>query len=229
MCECANQGLEVPGQHLKVRATIAGRVIEREYTPSSKLTQTGSFDLLVKVYPDGAMSSYLASLAIGATVEMRGPHGSITYPTAGTVSRGKNHRQTPTTHLVLLAGGSGITPMLQLVRAVLESTTDAAKLTLLYSNTSLAHIIALDQLEPLANIYASRVKVHHFLSRASAEDATALGSCHVGRVDQAALQQFLPAVAPTVAVFLCGPPTYEDDMTRHLRTLGFSDSQVYAF
>ncbi|TYZ59401.1 hypothetical protein PybrP1_001619 [[Pythium] brassicae (nom. inval.)] len=225
----ALDGLEIPGQHLKVRATLGGgRVIEREYTPSSKPSQTGSFDLLVRVYPDGTMSSFLAALAVGATVEMRGPHGTIGYPTAGTVTRGKQ-QQTAVTHLVLLAGGSGITPMLQLVRAVLESATDAARLTLLYSNASLAHIIALDQLEPLASIYPRRVQLHHVLSRGSARDAAALGSVRVGRLDKALLAQLLPAAAPSVAVFLCGPPQYEDDVTLHLRALGFSDSQVYAF
>lgn len=221
------QGLEIPGQHLKVRATINGRVIERAYTPSSKFSQAGSFDLLVKVYPDGVMSSYLDSLEVGATVEMRGPHGTIGYPSAGTITRGK-HSQSAS-HLVMLAGGSGITPMLQLFRAVFESTTDTSRITLLYSNASLEHIIALDQLEPLASIYASRVQIHHFLTSGSASDKSALGSYRVSRLDKELLEQFIPAASPSVAVFLCGPPKYEDAMTLHLHELGFKDDQVYAF
>lgn len=173
------------------------------------------------------MTSYLDALEPGASVEMRGPHGTIGYPSAGTVTRGKQSQSA--SHLVLLAGGSGITPMLQLIRAAFEAQDDATRLTLVYSNTSLEHIIALDQLEPLANIYPTRFALHHVLSRGSAADASALGSSRVGRVDMDVLQELLPAADASVAVFLCGPPAYEDAVTQHLTTLGFSESQVYVF
>lgn len=220
-------GLEIPGQHLKIRAMINGKVIERAYTPSSKFTQAGSLDLLVKVYPDGVMTSYLESLEPGAKVEMRGPHGTIGYPSAGKITRGKSSQDA--SHLVLLAGGSGITPMLQLIRAAFESVKDTTRFTLLYSNTSLEHIIALDQLEPLANIYPGRFQLHHILSNAGADDKSALGSSLVGKLDKEMLQRFLPDVDPSVAIFLCGPPKYEDAVAMYLQELGFGEDQVYVF
>lgn len=173
------------------------------------------------------MTSYLDSLEVGAKVEMRGPHGTIGYPSAGKVTRGKTSQQA--SHLVLLAGGSGITPMLQLIRAAFESVKDTTQFTLLYSNTSLEHVIALDQLEPLANIYPGRFQLHHILSSASTDDKSALGSSLVGKLDKELLQRFLPGVDPSVAVFLCGPPRYEDAVALYLQELGFNESQVYVF
>lgn len=173
------------------------------------------------------MTSYLNSLEPGAKIEMRGPHGTIGYPSIGTVTRGKSSQSA--SHLVLLAGGSGITPMLQLIRAAFESAKDTTRITLLYSNTSLEHIIALDQLEPLANIYPGRFQLHHIMSSASADDKGALGSSLVGKLDKELLQRFLPDANPSVAVFLCGPPKYEDAVALYLQELGFNESQVYVF
>uniref|UniRef100_K3WW71 Cytochrome-b5 reductase n=1 Tax=Globisporangium ultimum (strain ATCC 200006 / CBS 805.95 / DAOM BR144) TaxID=431595 RepID=K3WW71_GLOUD len=220
-------GLEIPGQHLKIRATINGKVIERAYTPSSKFTQAGSFDLLIKLYPDGHMSQYLESLDVGATIEMLGPQGVIGYASPGKITRGKTTQDA--THLVMIAGGSGITPMLQLIRAVFESLNDASRITLIYSNKSLDHIIALDQLEPLASIYPAKFKLYHILSTGSADDKSALGTSLVGRLDKALLQEYMPDVSPSVGVFVCGPPKFEDAITGHLSEIGFDDSQVYLF
>ncbi|KAJ0408781.1 hypothetical protein ATCC90586_005532 [Pythium insidiosum] len=224
-------GLEIPGQHLKVRATINDRVIERAYTPTSKFSQMGSFDLVIKLYPDGAMSSFLETLSVGATVEMLGPHGAIGYPAPRTVTRGSKTVQSEATHLVLLAGGTGITPMLQLVRAVFERSEDTAtRVTLLYASRSLAFAIALEQLEPLANMFPARFTLHHFLSQASPDDAKQLGAFTIGRLDGAALAQHVPHATDGVAAFLCGPPDFEDAVRQSLETaLGFGDHQIHQF
>lgn len=183
--------------------------------------------MLIKLYPDGIMSQFLDALEVGATIEMLGPQGIIGYPSPGKITRGKTTQDV--SHLVMIAGGSGITPMLQLIRAVFESMKDTSRITLLYSNSSLEHIIALDQLEPLANIYPGKFQVHHILSNGSADDKSALGSSLVGRLDKALLQQYVPDVSPSVGVFLCGPPKYEDAVAGFLRELGFDESQVYLF
>lgn len=243
-----------------MRATINGKVIERAFTPTSKFSQvtervfqvcssyhwltdlfgvlslssapskTASFDLLVKVYPDGVMSSYLDSLKMGDSVEMLGPHGAVGYPSAGTVTRGGKTQQQGVKHLVLIAAGSGITPMLQLVRAAVENAKDSARVTVVYVNRSLEHIIALNQLEPLASMFPGRVEIRHVLSEASEDaDRRELGSFEIGRLDQSFLAKYLPAPSPSVAVFHCGPPQFDEDVAKHLRALGFADNQVYAF
>jgi cytochrome-b5 reductase len=186
--------------------------------------------LIVKVYPDGAMSSYLDALKMGDTVEMLGPHGAIGYPSAGTVTRGGKTQQQGVKHLVLIAAGSGITPMLQLVRAAVENAADSARVTVVYANRSLEHIISLNQLEPLASMFPGRVKIHHVLSQASGDaDRRELGSFEVGRLTKDLLATHLPAPSPSIAVFHCGPPQFDEDVAKHLRALGFADDQVYVF
>ncbi|KAE9352540.1 hypothetical protein PF008_g5408 [Phytophthora fragariae] len=223
-------GLATPGQHLKLRAKINGQMIERAFTPTSKFSQPASFDLIVKVYADGVMSSYLDKLAVGDSVEMLGPQGVLGYPEAGVVTVGGQPKLTNVRHVVMVAAGTGIAPMLQLVRAVMENSKDTAKITLVDCNHSLAHIIALTQLEPLANMFIDRVKVHHILREASENDSQELGSFRTGRrLDKATLAELLPKPAPDVAAFHCGPPEFDEAVSAMLREIGFKENQVFVF
>jgi ferredoxin-NADP reductase len=223
-------GLETPGQHLKVRAKINGHTIERAFTPTSKFSQPATFDLMVKVYPDGIMSSYLDQLAIGDSVEMLGPQGVLGYPEAGVVTVGGQPKLTNVGHVVMVAAGTGVAPMLQLIRAVMENSKDSAKITLVDCNHSLAHIIALMQLEPLANMFIDRVRIHHVLHEASDKDAHELGSFRTGkRLDKALLAELVPKASPEVAAFHCGPPAFDEAVGRMLMGIGYKENQVFMF
>ncbi|KAF4032251.1 Oxidoreductase NAD-binding domain [Phytophthora infestans] len=223
-------GLEIAGQHLKVRAKINGHMIERAYTPTSKLSQSASFDLVVKIYPDGLMSSYLDTIEIGGTVEMLGPQGVVGYPDAGVVTVGGQLKMTNVRHVVMVAAGTGITPMLQLVRAIMENNKDTTKVTLVDCNHSLKHIIARTQLEPLANMFPDRVKVFHVLHEASEDDIRELGSFKTGkRLDKTILAELLPKASPEVAAFHCGPPAFDEAVGVMLKSIGFQEDQIYVF
>uniref|UniRef100_M4B822 Cytochrome-b5 reductase n=1 Tax=Hyaloperonospora arabidopsidis (strain Emoy2) TaxID=559515 RepID=M4B822_HYAAE len=223
-------GLEMPGQHLKVRATINGRMIERPFTPTSSYAQPATFDLIVKVYPDGIMSTYLDKLMLGDSVEMIGPQGTIGYPEAGVVTARGQLKLTNLRHVVMVAAGTGITPMMQLIRAIVENSKDMAKITLVDCNYSLEHIIARTQLEPLANMFQERVKVHHVLHEASDDDIRELGSLRTGkRLDKEMLAELLPKPSPDVAAFHCGPPAFDDAVSAMLKDIGYKDTQVFKF
>ncbi|OWZ17759.1 Nitrate reductase [Phytophthora megakarya] len=223
-------GLEIPGQHLKVRAKINGHMIERAFTPTSKFTQPASFDLIVKIYSDGIMSSFLDKLAIGESVEMLGPQGVLGYPEAGVVTVGGHPRLTNVRHVVMVAAGTGIAPMLQLIRAIMENSKDSAKITLVDCNHSLAHIIALSQLEPLANMFIDRVKVHHILREASDKDSQELGSFRTGkRLDKTMLTELIPKASSEVAAFHCGPPAFDEAVSGMLKEIGFKENQIFMF
>ncbi|POM61753.1 Nitrate reductase [Phytophthora palmivora] len=223
-------GLEIPGQHLKVRAKINGHMIERAFTPTSKFSQPATFDLIVKIYSDGIMSSYLDKLAVGQSVEMLGPQGVLGYPEAGVVTVGGHPKLTNVCHIVMIAAGTGIAPMLQLIRAIMENNKDTTKITLVDCNHSLAHVIALTQLEPLANMFIDRVKVHHVLHETSENDAQELGSFRTGkRLDQAMLAELIPKVSPDVAVFHCGPPAFDEAVSSMLKDIGFKQNQIFMF
>jgi len=122
---------------------------ERSYTPVTGDENLGVLTFVIKVYkagvhpkfPDGGkMSQHLDSLKIGDEVDMKGPKGHLTYKGKGKFTLkplGKPEQQRVAKHFGMIAGGTGITPMLQIINAILEykSTRDSSTtISLLYAN-----------------------------------------------------------------------------------------------
>lgn len=132
------------GQHISLAATIPGQPKEvvRSYTPISSDHEAGYFDLLVKAYPQGNISKYLTGLKIGDNMKVRGPKGAMVY--------------TPNMcrHIGMIAGGTGITPMLQVIKAIIRNRprnggNDTTKVDLIFANVNPEDILLKDQLEQL--------------------------------------------------------------------------------
>lgn len=125
-----------PAKHVQIRATINGESVQRSFSPTSCAVDEahcGLLDLHIKVYrpnpakslSGGVMSCYLDSLPIGSTVEMRGPTGLVQYAgngafLVGTGTPNKPRKVVAGKHLVLIAGGSGITPIIAVLKAILH-------------------------------------------------------------------------------------------------------------
>ncbi|KAJ6089086.1 hypothetical protein N7499_003933 [Penicillium canescens] len=133
------------GQHISLAATIAGQPKEvvRSYTPISSDNEAGYFDLLVKAYPQGNISKYLTGLKVGDTMKVRGPKGAMVY--------------TPNMcrHIGMIAGGTGITPMLQVIEAIIRNRprnggNDTTKVDLIFANVNPDDILLKEKLEKLA-------------------------------------------------------------------------------
>ncbi|KAJ5486718.1 hypothetical protein N7530_001018 [Penicillium desertorum] len=132
------------GQHISLAATIEGQPKEvvRSYTPISSDNEAGYFDLLVKAYPQGNISKYLTKLKIGDNMKVRGPKGAMVY--------------TPNMcrHIGMISGGTGITPMLQVIKAIIRNRprnggNDTTKVDLIFANVNPEDILLKDQLEEL--------------------------------------------------------------------------------
>merc|ERR1719217_1406516 len=96
----------------------------------------------------GKMGLYLDKLKMGDSIEINGPAGVIQYLGKGML---KVPGRTKTiTHVGMLAGGTGITPMLQVAAAALRDPADKVKLTLLYANKTETDILVRDYLDDLA-------------------------------------------------------------------------------
>ncbi|KAA0707706.1 NADH-cytochrome b5 reductase 3 [Triplophysa tibetana] len=139
-------GLPV-GKHVYLSARIDGSLVVRPYTPVSSDDDKGFVDLVVKIYfknvhpkfPEGGkMSQYLESLRIGDLIDFRGPGGLLEYKGRGqfavqadkkTAAEIKVERT-----LGLIAGGTGITPMLQLIRDIMKNPGDTTTCSLLFAN-----------------------------------------------------------------------------------------------
>ncbi|CAG8141609.1 unnamed protein product [Penicillium salamii] len=198
------------GQHVAIRAEIEGTMVTRSYTPTSNNTDRGRIELVIKCYPDGLLSGkYLAGLTIGDEVEFRGPKGSMRY------SKGLCRK------IGMVAGGTGITPMYQLIRAICENDTDTTEVSLIYANRSESDILLREELERFARQYPKNFKLWYMLD--SAPEGWTYGT---GYVDQAVLTAQLPAASPETKVMLCGPPGMVNATKKNLLAMGFAKPGV---
>eukprot|EP01027_Heterolobosea_sp_BB2_P022235 GEZU01032724.1.p2 GENE.GEZU01032724.1~~GEZU01032724.1.p2 ORF type:complete len:288 (+),score=139.79 GEZU01032724.1:28-864(+) len=203
-------GLPV-GQHLSFKAMVDGKEITRSYTPTSSNDDLGFFELVVKVYPRGNMSRFIDSLAIGDSIDVRGPKGKFVYK--------KNQYK----KLGMIAGGTGITPMLQVIREVLKHKDDKTELSLIFANVTEQDIILKDQLDQLAK-NSPNFKVYYVLNEPPPN-----WKGGVGFVTKEMIQEHLPAPSDDVRVLLCGPPPMLKAMYSNLEALSYPKESIFTF
>lgn len=206
-------GLPV-GQHIHLSAQINGELVIRSYTPVSSDDDKGFVDLVVKIYkknvhpkfPDGGkMTQYLDEMKIGDKIAFRGPSGKLQYIGKGKLSIKKLRKDPPqivnVKKINMIAGGSGITPMLQLVNEVLKRSGDDTQLALLYANQSEQDILLRDDLDVLAAKHQDQFKVWYTVDRASEA-----WKYSVGFVSDKMIQDNLFPPSPDTITVMCGPP-----------------------
>ncbi|KAJ5992106.1 Cytochrome b5 [Penicillium sp. IBT 35674x] len=194
------------GQHIALRATIDGESVSRSYTPVSNNTDLGFIELLVKVYPQGKMTKHLESMNIGDMIEIRGPKGAMQY----TASYAK--------HIGMIAGGTGITPMYQLIRAICDDETDSTQVSLLYANNTEEDILLRQELNAFAKKYPKKFQVQYVLSQAAEG-----WKGYRGFVSQGLIQKYLAPADQSSKVLLCGPPPMINAMKKVLAGLGWKE------
>ncbi|KAI9367732.1 hypothetical protein BJX61DRAFT_537825 [Aspergillus egyptiacus] len=177
------------GQHLKILADIGGSLLQRSYTPVSELTEKRTIELVVKVYPQGRMGSYLRNLPLHSTVSVRGPFGRYS-PNPAWES------------LACVAGGTGISPIYQVMR---EWT---GEVTLLYGSESWEEILLREELDALTRRFPGRIKVHYVLGQPPAG-----WNGLSGWITPKMMEQFLPAPSRSTGFLMCGP----EGMVRAIR------------
>ncbi|GAA5963660.1 hypothetical protein JCM21900_001968 [Sporobolomyces salmonicolor] len=177
------------GQHVSVSATINGKLVQRSYTPTSSDDDIGFFDLLIKSYPTGNISRHFSELKVGDYVDVKGPKGQMRYSPefANTIG--------------MIAGGTGITPMLQIIRAALKNPIDKTQLSLIYANVSFEDILLKAELDRLASEHPDQFKVYYVLNNPP-EGWTG----GVGFVNSEMIGKHLPGHAEDSKMLLCGPP-----------------------
>ena len=212
-----------------------GEEIQRSYTPTSCDADLGHFDLVVKIYkkgekpqfPDGGKASqYLDSLTIGQEVEVSGPYGLIEYLGAGrlTVSR----KEKPIMkHIGMIAGGTGITPMLQVIAAVLKEPADSSPtLSLLFANQTEEDILVREMLESLQEKHPARFRLWYTLDRPPQN-----WKYSSGFINEEMIRSHLPAPnKENTCVLLCGPPPMiKFACEPNLEKVGFTKEEIFAF
>ncbi|WVZ92554.1 hypothetical protein U9M48_038605 [Paspalum notatum var. saurae] len=203
----SDQVLGLPiGKHIFVCASIDGKLCMRAYTPTSMVDEIGHFDLLVKIYfknehpkfPNGGlMTQYLESLPIGSYIDVKGPLGHVEYTGRGNFVI--NGKQRHARRLAMVAGGSGITPMYQVIQAVLrDQPEDQTEMHLVYANRTEDDILLRDELDRWAAEYPERLKVWYVIDQG--------WKYSVGFVTEAVLQEHVPEGGDDTLALACGPP-----------------------
>ena len=181
------------GQHLTLKATIDGEEVRRNY---SLCTAPADQDWMVTVkrIAGGLFSNWVGDkLRAGDTVEVMPPHGSFTTDFAPAARR----------HIVGIAGGSGITPVLSLLKTTLKEEPES-QFTLLYGNRDSSSIIFLDELANLKDRFVGRLSLHHFLAEEEGEIDLFNGMLDRGRCDEA-ITALIGDPAGVDSWFICGP------------------------
>ena len=201
-----------PGQHLNIRG---GDDVRRSYSictaPSSGRLRIG-----VKRLPGGAFSEgVLGSLRVGDTLEVMTPAGRFTTAIDPEAAR----------QCVVVAAGSGITPVLSIVTAILEGEPSSS-VTLIYANRTHRTVMFLDEVHDLKDRFPSRLQIVHVLSRETS-DVELLS----GRLDGPRLTRIVSELIREPAGadwFLCGPQQMLVDLRAAVSALGVPGAQVHS-
>ncbi|MFF4257882.1 1,2-phenylacetyl-CoA epoxidase subunit PaaE [Streptomyces sp. NPDC001663] len=203
-----------PGQCLTVRREIDGRDERRSYSicsPAGTAPRIG-----VRVVPGGLFSSWLVhGVKPGDTLQVMAPAGAFTPDLTAADGLG---------HHVLLAAGSGITPMLSIAASVLAADMDA-RVTLLYGNRRTGTVMFADELADLKDRYPARFHLAHVLSREPREAELLSGRLDTGRLT--ALLDALVDVREVSHWWLCGPHGMVRDARTLLTGLGVPTDRVH--
>jgi ring-1,2-phenylacetyl-CoA epoxidase subunit PaaE len=187
--ESAERYAHLPGQSVTVRRVFGDRDERRSYSVSAPAG--GPLRIGVREVAGGAMSSWLVrEVRPGEPVEVSRPTGRFTPDLSS-----------PGRH-VLVAAGSGITPLLSIAGSVLAAD-DTSSVVLIYGNRRAGSIMFVDEIADLKDAHPARVEIIHLLSR-EGQDVELFS----GRLDAARLVRLLPLVGPVEAVdhwWLCGP------------------------
>src|SRR5689334_11418339 len=162
------------GQHLTLRATIDGEEVRRNYSLCTAPADD-DFMVTVKRIGGGLFSNWVGdNLKAGDTVEVMVPHGSFT-----TDFNAGNSR-----HLVGIAGGSGITPVMSLIKTLL-SDEPLSRFTLLYGNRDSSSVIFLEALAALKDKYLGNLEIYHFLDQEDQDIDLFNGMLNRERIEEA--------------------------------------------
>ena len=201
-----------PGQHVIVRAEIDGADIRRSYSICS-VPNSESVTIGVKRLPGGAFSTFATTrLAVGDTLELASPVGDFTIPPPSSPR-----------HIVGIAAGSGITPILSIVSTLLEAESES-QATIVFGNRAGNSVMFVEALEAIKNRFPDRFQLINVFSR---EDGLPL---FTGRLTKAKLQEiFAELVDPTWVDewFLCGPYEMVMDSQAALTEAGVDPASIH--
>ena len=203
----------VQGQHVTLRADIGGEDLRRSYSICSAV-QDGLLRIAVKKAPGGAFSNWINDqVRAGQRIEVMPPMGHFNVPLDPA------HRK----HYVGLAAGSGITPLLSIIKTTLAAEP-LSRFTLFYGNRSSAAVMFKEELSDLKDSYLERLNLVYVMSREPQDIAVLNGRIDRRKAD-ALLEQWVDVAAVDTA-FVCGPDGMMQAVSQSLQAHGLPPSRI---
>lgn len=228
--ESEDQMLGLPkGQHLVMRVwdPVNEEAVIRPYTPLPTAPKKGYVDILIKLYfatqdaIGGRMSLVLDRIPIGNAIELKGPIGKFEYLGNGSCSI-KNVRR-KIKRFGMICAGSGITPIYQILHAVVNDPEDFTRCIMLNGNRTIEDILCKEGIDLLITKSDGRAKVVYTLTQ-----ATNTWSGLRGRIDQDLIREYCEKDDSTL-ILVCGPKDFENSVRIALEDQGWSKEQVVFF
>ena len=228
------QELGLPtGQHLmmRLRDPASREAIIRSYTPLSETKKRGYLDVLVKIYFDtkdkkgGRMTQALEAIPIGHSIDFKGPIGKFEYLGGGTIALNGAPRQVSTFYMI--CGGSGITPIFQVLRAIMQDKKDPTRCVVIDGNRLLEDILCKSELDAFAAGNTNRCKLLYTLTQPPT-NWTGLR----GRVATPLLLEHANRAAHSdgeAMALICGPGPFEKAVHKALQEIGWHDDELMFF
>jgi nitrate reductase (NAD(P)H) len=226
------QALGLPtGQHLMIRLRdpVTREAIIRPYTPISQTTDKGFVDVLIKVYADnhervgGKMTKALDAIPVGHFVDFKGPIGKFQYLGRGLCAI--NGKKRKVKRFYMICGGSGITPIFQVLRAVMQDKEDTSHCTVLNGNRLVEDILCREDLDTFAKENPEKCNMLHTLTKGP-DDWAGLR----GRIGAELLGEYCKKEADGESlVLICGPEALEKSSHKALNEQGWKDEDLMFF
>eukprot|EP00997_Jenningsia_sp_PLL12_P004156 NODE_1825_length_1057_cov_207.468254_g1487_i0.p2 GENE.NODE_1825_length_1057_cov_207.468254_g1487_i0~~NODE_1825_length_1057_cov_207.468254_g1487_i0.p2 ORF type:complete len:281 (-),score=73.49 NODE_1825_length_1057_cov_207.468254_g1487_i0:156-998(-) len=201
-----------------------GKDVIRPYTPTTRNSELGSFELVVKRYNGGAMSEHIHGLKTGETLEVKGPWMHRKYV--------PNEFE----HIGMIAGGTGVTPMYQIIQEVTSNKNDKTKIDLIFGNLSPEDILLKPELDRLSKEHPN-FRVHYTVDR-----PTTQWQGDIGHINQDLIKKYFPAPGSNTFVAVCGPPPMvgaisgpkakdrtQGPLAGILKEIGYTEKNVFKF
>jgi ring-1,2-phenylacetyl-CoA epoxidase subunit PaaE len=202
------------GQYLTLRALRNGEDLRRSYSICAGVDDP-CLRVGIRKVPGGAFSAWAhTGLKVGDTIEVMPPQGRFHVPLDANAER----------HYLAVAGGSGITPILSIMKTVL-AREPKSRVTLVYSNRRPSTTMFKEEIEDLKNRYLTRLSLHHVFTQEHVD-----APLYAGRLTREKLAQFFATVIDPGSIdhaFVCGPFQMNDEVEAALREAGLRDKQIH--
>ena len=204
------------GQHLNLEVEVNGELLRRSYSLCGQVGDTGFLEVAVKRQPSGRVSNFINdSVSVGDELKVMTPSGHFNVPLDPASAR----------RYVAFAAGSGITPVLSILRSTL-ALEPGSSFTLFYGNRDSASVMFRDALHELKDLYPTRFRLFHILSREQGEV-----ELYNGRLDKAKAAELCEAFCEPEHVdhwFVCGPASMIEQVSEALAGAGVESGRVHS-